>query len=135
MPGAFLDSNILIYAFSEDARTDVADALLQTKPTLSVQSLNEFANVARRKLGFRWPEIREAIEHIEAMCPLILPVDIDIHRQALRIVERYNFALFDSLIIAAALQADCDVLWSEDMHDGMVIDGRLRIANPFRNGS
>jgi predicted nucleic acid-binding protein len=48
------------------------------------------------------------------------------------LAERYGFSIYDSMIAAAALLADCDTLWSEDMQDGMLIDARLRIANPFR---
>ncbi len=54
------------------------------------------------------------------------------HTEALRLAERYGYAIFDALMIAAALRAGSDTLWSDDMQDGMVIDGRLRIANPFR---
>jgi len=135
MAGGFLDSNILIYAFTEDARTSAAEALLQGQPTISVQGLNEFANVARRKLGFSWMELREALETISILCPRILPINVGTHREGLRIAERYNLALFDSLIVASALQADCNILWSEDMQHGMMIDRRLRIANPFRSES
>jgi predicted nucleic acid-binding protein len=135
MAGSFLDSNTLIYAFTEDVRTSAAEALLRNGPTISVQSLNEFSNVARRKLGFSWTELREALEDIVALCPRIVAIDVETHRDGLRIAERYNLAMFDSLIVASALQADCDTLWSEDMHHDMVIDGRLRIANPFRSES
>ena len=43
-----------------------------------------------------------------------------------------SYAVFDALMLAAAMRADCDVVWSEGMHDGMAINGRLRIGNPFR---
>jgi predicted nucleic acid-binding protein len=59
-------------------------------------------------------------------------VDIDMHTDAVRIAEHHGYGIFDALIVAAALRADCGVLWSEDMQDGVVVDGRLRIANPFR---
>lgn len=135
MPVGFLDSNVLIYAFTTDERAAAAQALLQGRPVISVQALNEFANVARRKLGMGWDEIREAISAVRALCPTVLAVDIVAHEESLRIAERYGYSIFDSLVIASALQANSDTLWSEDMQDGMVIDGRLRIANPFRKGS
>ena len=65
-------------------------------------------------------------------CPSILSISVETHDSALRVAERYNYSMFDALIIASALEAGSDTLWSEDMHSGMVIDGRLRIANPFR---
>lgn len=132
MAGAFLDSNVLVYAFTSDSRAAVARSLLQQRPVISVQGLNEFANVARRKLGMGWPELREAIEALRTFCPTVVAIDLDTHIEALRLAERYGHSFYDSVMVASALKADCDTLWSEDMQDGMVIDGRLRIGNPFR---
>jgi predicted nucleic acid-binding protein len=132
MPGDFLDSNVLVYAFTDDPRTAAARALLERGCTISVQGLNEFTNVARRKLGHSWDEIRAALAVIRDLCPTILPIDLDTHEAALRIAERYGFAMFDALKVAAALRAGSTTLWSGDMQDGMLIDGKLRIANPFR---
>jgi predicted nucleic acid-binding protein len=135
MPSGFLDSNVLVYAFTTDERAGVAQALLQSRPAISVQGLNEFANVARRKLGMDWQEIREAVSAVRVLCPTVLPADLAMHDAALRIAERYGYSMFDALIVASALQANSDTLWSEDMQHGMVVDGRLRIANPFRKES
>ena len=132
MPGDFLDSNVLVYAFTDDPRTATARALLARGCTISVQGLNEFVNVARRKLGHSWDEIRAALAVIRDLCPVILPVEVDTHETALRLAERHGFAMFDALMVAAALRAGSTTLWSEDMQDGMLIDGKLRIANPFR---
>lgn len=63
----------------------------------------------------------------------VWPLTFEIHQSGLRLAERYGFSIYDSFIVAAALAADCDTLWSEDMQDGMVVDARLRIANPFRS--
>jgi predicted nucleic acid-binding protein len=131
MPGEFLDSNVLVYAFTTDPRGTTARALLQHGCRISVQALNEFANVARRKLRLSWHEIREAVATIRIVCPNVSPVDISTHEMALDLAEAHGFATFDALVIAAALQADCTTLWSEDMQHGMVVGGRLRILNPF----
>lgn len=133
MPGGFVDSNVLVYAVTTDPRAAAAQALLERGCATSVQGLNEFANVARRKLGMSWDEVRQALADIRILCRTILALDIATHEDALRIAERYGYAIFDALIVASALQAGSDVLWSEDMQDGIVIDGRLRIANPFRD--
>jgi predicted nucleic acid-binding protein len=132
MPVEFLDSNVLVYAFTTDSRAAKATELLEHGCILSVQGLNEFANVARRKLGMNWKEVREALNAIRKVCRTVLPLDLETHSEALRIAERHGYAIFDALTIAAALRAECDVLWSEDMQDGAVIDKRLRIANPFK---
>lgn len=131
-PSEFLDSNVLLYAFTSDPRGMRAQALLALGCIISVQTLNEFTNVAKRKFGMTWAEIREALAAIRLLCPAIVPIDLDIHSEALRVAERYGYRIFDALIIAAALRAGCALLWSEDMQDGLIIDGRLRIANPFR---
>lgn len=133
MPGEFLDTNVLVYAVTTDRRAAAARALLGRGCVTSVQGLNEFANVARRKLGMSWREVREALAAIRTLCRTIVPVDIETHLDALRIAERHRYAIFDALMIAAALRADCTVLYSEDMQDGMAIGGRLRIVNPFRD--
>jgi predicted nucleic acid-binding protein len=131
MPGSFLDSNVLVYAFTADRRAAAAQDLLARGCAAGVQGLNEFANVARRKLGMEWPELRDALAAIRSLCRPIVPLDVETHVEALRLAERHRFTIFDALMIAAALRADCDVLFSEDMQDGMEIDGRLRITNPF----
>ncbi len=131
-PREFLDSNVLVYAFTSDPRAQKAQELLARGCTAGVQGLNEFVNVARRKLGMTWVEVRDALAAIRTLCRTILPIDIDTHTNALRIAERYGFSVFDALMVTAALRADCRILWSKDMHDGLVVDGRLRIANPFR---
>ena len=132
MAGEFLDTNVLIYAFTDDPRSRKAQELLGRGCVIGVQVLNEFTNVARRKLGMTWEELREALSSILTVCRTVLPMDLEVHSDALAISERYGLRIFDALMIASALRGDCGILWSEDMQDGMVIDGRLRIANPFR---
>ncbi|MBV8091325.1 MAG: PIN domain-containing protein [Alphaproteobacteria bacterium] len=131
MPGEFLDSNVLVYAFTTDQRALRAQELLDRGCAVGVQGLNEFTNVARRKLDMTWDEVRAALTAIRALCRMVLPIDINTHTDALRIAERYGYGIFDALMVASALRANCGVLWSEDMQDGIVIDGRLTIANPF----
>lgn len=135
MAGEFLDSNVLVYAFTDDPRAEAAQELLDRGCTISVQGLNEFANVARRKLGKSWPEIRTDLAAIRVLCPAVVPIDRDTHEAGLRLAERHGFAVFDALMIAAALKAGSGTLWSEDMQDGMIVDGQLRIANPFRTAA
>jgi predicted nucleic acid-binding protein len=132
---AFVDSNVLIYAFTTDERAGKALELLHARPVISVQGLNEFANVARRKLGMDWREVRDAVSALRTFCPTIMPLDSATHDEALRIAERYGYSIFDALVVASALQANSETLWSEDMQHGIVIDGRLQIANPFRKES
>ena len=110
----------------------MAERLLAKGCVISVQGLNEFVNVARRKLGMRWPEVHQALASIRTLCPTILTVDVETHVDAVADAEHYGLGMFDALMIAAAAKAGCKTLWSEDMQDGMVIKGGLRIANPFK---
>jgi len=127
---AFLDTNVLLYLLSADqAKADRAEALAAVGGVISVQVLNEFASVALRKLALPIAEVREILATIRAVCT-IKPVDIETHDLALDLVERHRFSLYDALILSAALRAGCTTLYSEDMHDGQVID-RLTIRNPF----
>ncbi|HZA65907.1 MAG TPA: PIN domain-containing protein [Geminicoccaceae bacterium] len=132
MPGEFLDTNVLVYAFTTDPRAAAAQALLGRGCVTSVQALNELTNVARRKLGMSWREIREALAAVRTLCRTIVPLDVETHAEALGIAERHGYAIFDALMIAAARRADCTVLYSEDMQHGMEIGG-LRIVDPFRD--
>jgi len=127
----FLDSNILIYAFGQDRRTPVAEALVSQTFDTSVQILNEFINVSRKKLKIAWPDIDFAIERIVMIARDVLPITVDRQRDGVRLAKRYNLAIHEATILATALSSGCAIFWSEDMHDGLVIDGRLTIRNPF----
>jgi predicted nucleic acid-binding protein len=127
----FFDTNIPVYAFSEeDPRVEVARILLAAGGIISVQVLNETTSVMRRKLKMTWPEASEAIGALRILCPTVISLTPPMHESALKIAERYGYQIFDSFIIATALEAKCKTLYSEDMNDGQVIDG-LTIRNPF----
>ncbi len=129
----FFDSNVLLYTLVEDdPRQAVATRLLAEGDTISVQVLNEFATVARRKLKLSWFEIGETLSALRSLCPPPLPLTVATHETALALASRHNFAFYDALIVASALEAGCATLLSEDMQDGQVIEGRLTIRNPFR---
>lgn len=131
MSASFCDTNILLYLLSqEQAKAAAAEDLLRQKPIVSVQVLNEFAHAARRKSMRTWDEIIDVLVLLRAFCP-VRPLELDTHLLGLDIVRRYRFSLFDAMIVAAALQAGCSTLWSEDMQHGQVIEGRLQIVNPF----
>jgi predicted nucleic acid-binding protein len=130
-PTGFLDTNILVYAFTTGPRAMQAQTLLERGCVIGAQGLNEFANVAKRKLLMSWAEIREALSAICTVCRAIVPMDVETNTDAIRIADRYGCAFFDALMIASARRADCGILWSEDMQDGLIVDQRLRIANPF----
>jgi predicted nucleic acid-binding protein len=128
---AFLDTNVLVYAYSQgDYRAATARQLLLDGGVVGVQALNEFASVARAKLGMTWAEVQEAVENIVILSPNPRPVSIETHLRALGLSERYGFSIWDGLVVAAAAEARCSKLLTEDLQHGQVVEG-VRIENPF----
>ena len=130
----FLDTNVLVYALVGDAPLAQRSlALLEAGGTVSVQVLNECANTLRRKFSTTWPQVAQVSERIRELCAIV-PITEDTHVRGLALAERYQLNVYDGMIVAAAQLAGCTVLYSEDMHDGLVID-RLTIRNPYREGT
>ena len=128
----FFDTNVLIYAVGKnDPRASRAEALLAGGGVVSIQSLNEFVAVARRKLGMSWKEVKELWDILCILCPDPVPISLDTHRGAVAFAEKYGYSIYDSLIASAALEAGCKTLYSEDLQDGQIINRQLTIRNPF----
>ena len=126
----FFDTNVLVYALVGDAPlAERSLALLGAGGMVSVQVLNECANTLRRKFSADWPQTVNASERIRELCAVV-PITQDTHVRGLALAERHGFSVYDAMIVAAALIAGCKVLYSEDMHDGLVVD-RLTIRNPY----
>jgi predicted nucleic acid-binding protein len=129
---AFLDTNVLLYLFSEDAgKADRAEELASADGVVSVQVLNEFVAVARRKLEMTWGDVAEAVSVVQQACS-VEPLTVEVHNEARRLAEAHQLAWHDALIVASALTAGCSTLYSEDMQHGMRIGKTLTIRNPFR---
>jgi predicted nucleic acid-binding protein len=127
----FFDTNILLYLLSGDSdQAACVEGIVSKGGIISVQVLNEFASVASRKLGMTYAEIREYLVTIRAVCD-VRPLTVETHLLGLDIAERYGFSFYDSLIVSAALLADCTTLYSEDMQHGQKIENRMVIGNPF----
>ena len=132
MSGDFFGTNLLVYAAGPAGfKRDVARHTLRGGGTISTQVLNELTNVARRKMRLEWADIRELLSYFRAGLTVV-PMTVQTHERGLAVAERHGLSVYDAMIIAAALEARCDVLYSEDMQSGMRIDGRLTIVNPFR---
>jgi len=128
---AFFDTNILIYAFSDgDSRQSIALDLLLAGGTVGVQALNEFANVVTRKMKIPWTDALMWLDAIRKLCPPPVPLNMEIHHRGLQITQACGYHIYDSLMLAAALESSCTIFYSEDMHDGQIID-TLTIKNPF----
>jgi predicted nucleic acid-binding protein len=132
MPGSFFDTNVLIYLASGDpVKADKAESMVGGGGAISVQVLNELANVGRRKMQMSWQDTHAFLSLLRGLLT-VHPVTVETHVIGLGLAERYKLSIYDAMIAAAALHAECDTLWSEDMQHGMALDGRLRIVNPFR---
>jgi predicted nucleic acid-binding protein len=128
---SFFDTSVLLYLLgSENRKADRVEELLEQSGIISVQVLNEFTAVAIRKLAMPFAEIREVLGTIRAICRTD-PLTVEVHDRGAEIAERYRFSFYDSVIVASALLAGCKTLYSEDLQHHQVIDGQLRVINPF----
>jgi predicted nucleic acid-binding protein len=127
----FIDTNVLVYLASGDARkADVAERVLSGGGTVSVQVLNELANVARRKMRLDWTETADLLAAVRALVA-VEPVTVDTHELGMALAERHGLAIRDAMILAAGLLAGCGTLLSEEMQDGFVVAGEMTVRNPF----
>ena len=129
----FLDTNIIVfgYSFTEpDKQSKARQLISETNSFISTQVLQELANTLSRKFKFSFLDVGKAIEecrqnnitHINTESTLL---------QACKVADRYGFSFYDSVIISAALESDCKILYTEDMNHGQVIEKTLKIINPF----
>src|SRR5271170_3165895 len=113
---AFFDSNVLIYAMvSGDSRRERAQQLVAQGGVISVQVLNEFVAVARRKMRMPWEDVIEAVDAIRILFPSPVAITVGAHETALKIARQYGFGIYDAMIAASALEANCSTLYSEDL--------------------
>jgi predicted nucleic acid-binding protein len=133
MPASFIDSNVLLYlTWTDEPKRLRARALLARGDLhTSVQVLNELTNVARRKRRRPWPEIEEFLSFVRDFTA-VHPLTVQTQAAGVPLAERHNFSVYDAQIVASALAAGCESLWSEDMQHGLVVEDRLTILNPFR---
>ena len=129
----FLDSNVLIYLYSEDEPEKANLALKcaqEPDAWISTQVLNEVSNVMYRKQKLAYGDILSVVQELQNNFQIttVTPRTIE---QALLLGERYRYSYFDCLMLASSLEQSCAVLYSEDMQHEQVIEGSLRIVNPF----
>jgi predicted nucleic acid-binding protein len=128
----FLDTNVLIYAFAaDDPRSARAEALIEAGGVIGVQVINEFTNVTRRKLCWPWEQIEAALAVIAELLGPARALNVAIHSHAVALARSHTLAFYDALIVAAAIDARCRWLLSEDLQQGRQF-GALTIENPFR---
>ncbi len=133
----FLDTNILVYGYTgqDEAKRDIANALISGgRAMVSAQVINEFCNTLRRKFPQQFLQANAALEELAACLP-VATLDYTSAQAAVQLSLRFGWSFYDSLIVAVAREAGCSVVLTEDMQHGLVVDGQLRIENPFLAGS
>jgi predicted nucleic acid-binding protein len=127
-----LDTNILVYchSYNEPDKQKTAIDLFALYPVISTQVLSEYLNVVKRNLNLPKDEIMDVCLQNVELC-ILQPVTFTTLKYARSLIDVYDFQLFDSIIVAAALESNCHILYSEDLHHGLVVDNRMTIINPF----
>lgn len=125
-----IDSNILLYLLDDGPKAATAREVLAQGGIISVQVLNEVTTVCRRKVGMTWDEIRDFLGLVREQLAVVDLTEA-VHDVGRAVAERYQLSVYDALIVASALANGCERLLSEDMQHGLVVEGRLRIENPF----
>jgi predicted nucleic acid-binding protein len=129
----FIDTNILIYLYSTDQEQKQMSAqklIEKNNCFISTQVLQEFSNTLRNKYKAEWRNIKAAIDEVATSASVFTNHEETIKR-AIEVAEKYKYSFYDSLIIAAALETACTILYSEDMQHKQMIYGKLQIINPF----
>ena len=130
MSRPFFDSNVILYLLSGDViKADRAQSLLAAGAVISVQVLNEVTSVCQRKLKMPWAEIDTLLLAVKAACKVV-PLTVASHEKAVELAKRYRLSFYDANIVASAIIAGAPALLTEDMHNGLLIDG-LKLQNPF----
>ena len=130
MSADFVDTNVVLYLLDDGPKADRAEALVAQGPRISVQVLNEAMVNCRRKAGLSWDETGTFLSGLTALCR-VEDLTLQTHSVGRALAERYSISGYDAMIVAAALLAGCSTLYTEDMQDGLVIEGQLRLINPF----
>lgn len=133
----FIDSNIWIYAATQSTdnppdprHTTARELIAQVQPCLSVQVVNEVTSNLIRKFKFSESEIRTLIASLYSQYT-VFGLDETTLTNASTLRESYQISFWDSLVVSSSLQNKCTILYSEDMHNGLIINQSLTIVNPF----
>jgi predicted nucleic acid-binding protein len=130
MSAEFADTNIILYLLDDGPKADRAEVIVGQRPRISVQILNEALVNCRRKASLSWEEAGAFLEGVRSLCP-VEDLTLQTHDVGRALAERYSLSVYDAMIVASALIAGCTTLWSEDMQDGLLVEGRLQVVNPF----
>ena len=129
----FFDTNVILYSYSikTERKKEIArELILNSAEVISTQVMQEMCNVLTRKLKQDEVSITKVLAELNKNFFVFIN-NIETVNKALDIHFKYRFSYYDSLIIASALQNECSVLYSEDLHHNQKIENTLTIINPF----
>jgi len=130
----FLDTNILVYLYSaseQNKRNKLCQTLNTVSRITSIQALNEVCNVWFKKYNWDGTKIKKHLDNIELICGEILKITRHTINLAVSLKEAYGYSYYDCLMLASAIESGCSEIYTEDMHNGQVINNLLKITNPF----
>mgnify|MGYP000318338368 FL=1 len=130
MSAEFADTNVVLYLLDDGSKAERAEEILGQGPRISVQVLNEAMVNCRRKAGLSWEETGAFLAGVQSLCS-VEDLSVQTHLVGRALAEKYQLSVYDAMIVSAALIAGCTTLWSEDMHDGLLVEDQLRVINPF----
>ncbi len=126
-----LDTNILIYLYGEnEEKRSISELLLAENPLIASQVVSEFINVSKRLLKLPKAELLHLVRRVFLNCKIANFTDVTL-LMAEELAGRYNFQVFDAIIVASAIENECNILYSEDMQHNLIIDKKLKIVNPY----
>lgn len=127
-----VDTNVLLYSLDESypGKQTISERLLGRRPVISTQNLSELLNVLTKRWKYSKQKAIQTTNTLLATCRYI-PTERGTIQHAFDLVHHYDFQLFDSLVVAAALEAGCTRLYSEDMQHGLLVENQLQVLNPF----
>jgi predicted nucleic acid-binding protein len=131
MSNIAIDTNILVYGHSgDDHKKQVGRSLLKTTPVISSQVISEYINVMQRVFKKEKNSLIQTTALLLRNCT-VKPVILSTVELAAALIERYDFQIFDGIIVASAIESDCNILYSADMQHGLVVNSKLKIVNPY----
>ena len=127
-----IDTNILLYSISKDENRKllIAANLIDASPVIFPQNLSEFINVLLNRWKYPKENMGLIVSEVLQSC-LLVNTSIAAYKRAFELIKKYDFQVFDAIIVASALESGCRLLFSEDMQDNLIIENQLTIINPF----
>ncbi len=132
MNKAAVDTNILLYCIDAryDAKRACASKLIDKNPLIFPQNLSEFINVLTNRWKYPKQNLKDIIFEILSNCELYNP-SVEVYKSSFELIKKYDFQIFDAIIVASALESGCTKLYTEDMQNGLTVNNQLQLINPF----